>query len=503
MNPRHAVAVPIRHPDRFFIGGSWVQPSEDTSFNVIDPTTEDVFYRAAAAGPDDVDRAVAAARAAFDTGPWPTLTYTERAEYLRAIAAAVRRRRADLAMLWSGETGAVHSQALDALLTPPEIYEFYADLAESFPFVERYPDAPDGTGRLIRMLVREPVGVVGAIIPWNGPSPMIAFKAAPALLSGCTVVIKSSPEAPGAGHVMAEIAEEVGLPPGVWNAVTADRENSELLVRDPRVDKITFTGSTTAGRRIASICGDRVARCTLELGGKSAAVILDDYDLAAVASALGTTWHWAGQVCAALTRAIVTRDRQDDLIAALKDTFTGVKIGDPYDESTQLGPLAIRRQRDRVERFLLAGQEEGATLVTGGRRPERLERGFFIEPTVFANVDNRSTLAREEIFGPVLSVIPADSEEHAIALANDTSYGLNASVFTNDTDRALSVARRLRSGTVGHNGFRSDWKIAFGGFKQSGTGRECGREGVYPFTESKTVILAAEPAGSGRCRGVN
>jgi aldehyde dehydrogenase (NAD+) len=494
MNPRHGAAVPVCHPDRFFIGGSWVQPSTDTTFGVIDPTTEDVFYRAAAAGHDDVDRAVAAAREAFDMGPWPGLTHAERAEYLLAMAAAVRRRAADLATIWSGETGAVHSQALDALLTPPEIYEFYAGLAESFPFVERYPDANDDTGRLIRMLVREPVGVVGAIIPWNGPSPMIAFKTAPALLSGCTVVIKSSPEAPGAGHVMAEIAEEVGLPPGVWNTITADREHSELLVRDPRVDKITFTGSTAAGRRIASICGERVARCTLELGGKSAAVILDDYDLDAAASALESTWHWAGQVCAALTRAIVPRDRQDDLVDALRASFTGVAIGDPYNEETQMGPLAMGRQRDRVEHYIRVGVAEGATLVTGGRRPQYLERGYFIEPTIFANVDNGSTIAREEIFGPVLSVIPADSEEHAIALANDTSYGLNASVFTNDTRRALSVARRLRSGTVGHNGFRSDWRIAFGGFKESGIGRECGREGVYPFVESKTVILAADTA---------
>jgi aldehyde dehydrogenase (NAD+) len=491
MNSSHGAAVPVRHPERFFIGGSWVPPSGDAAFDVIDPTTEDVFYRAAAAGPGDVDGAVAAAREAFDTGPWPRLTHAERAEYLRAMAAAVRRRAADLATIWSGETGAVHSEALGALATPPEVYEFYADLAESFPFVERYPDAVDGTGRLVRMLVREPVGVVGAIIPWNGPAPMIAFKAAPALLAGCTVVIKSSPEAPGAGHVMAEIAEEVGLPPGVWNAVTADREVSELLVRDPRVDKITFTGSTAAGRRIASICGDRVARCTLELGGKSAAVILDDYDLGAAASALESTWHWAGQVCAALTRAIVPRGRQGDLVDALTETFTGVAIGDPFDEATQLGPLAMGRQRDRVERYIGAGVAEGATLVTGGRRPGHLERGYFIEPTIFANVDNGSTIAREEIFGPVLSVIPADSEEHAIALANDTAYGLNASVFTNDAGRALSVARQLRSGTVGHNGFRGDWRIAFGGFKESGVGRECGREGVYPFVEPKTVILSA------------
>jgi acyl-CoA reductase-like NAD-dependent aldehyde dehydrogenase len=315
---------------------------------------------------------------------------------------------------------------------------------------------------------------------------MIAMKAAPALLAGCTVVVKCSPEAPGAGQIMAEIAEEVGLPPGVWNMITADREESELLVRDSRVDKITFTGSTAAGRRIGSICGERIARCTLELGGKSAAVVLDDYDAAAVARVLANTWHWAGQVCAALTRVVVTRSRHDEIVDALHSEFTGVTIGDPFDGATQMGPLSIARQRDRVEGYIRTGIDEGATLVTGG------DRGYFVEPTLFADVDNASTIAQQEIFGPVLAVIPADSEEHAVALANQSPYGLNASIFTNDGDRALEVARRLRSGSVGHNGFRTDWTIAFGGFKDSGIGRECGREGVYPFLESKTVVLEGE-----------
>ena len=343
--------------------------------------------------------------------------------------------------------------------------------------------------------MREPVGVVGAIIPWNAPLSLIAHKVAPALIAGCTVVLKASPEAPGEAYVVAEVAESIGLPPGVLNVLTADREVSELLVRDPRVDKITFTGSTAAGRRIASICGERIARCTLELGGKSAAVVLDDIDLGTAAATLaGAECFLTGQVCSSLTRIIVSRSRHDELVEALAATFSQVRVGDPFDKATQMGPLVAERQRDRVLGYIEKGIEEGATLATGGGRPGHLERGWYVEPTVFGNVDNGSTIAHEEIFGPVLSVIPADDEQHAVQLANDTIYGLNASVFTDDVERAREVAGQLRSGTVGHNAFRTDFGIAFGGFKQSGIGREGGIEGLLPFLETKTVILEGTPA---------
>jgi acyl-CoA reductase-like NAD-dependent aldehyde dehydrogenase len=260
------------------------------------------------------------------------------------------------------------------------------------------------------------------------------------------------------------------------------------------VDKVTFTGSTAAGRRIASICGERIARCTLELGGKSAAVILDDYDVEQAAKTIsGMATFLTGQVCSSLTRIIVDRKRHDDLVEVLSACLSKVKIGDPFDLSTQMGPLAMARQRDRVEGYIQRGKQEGARLASGGGRPAHLNRGYFIEPTVFANVDNRSTLAQEEIFGPVLSVIPADGEEAAIQIANDTLYGLNNSVFTNDIDRAYQTARRLRSGTVGHNSVRSDFGIAFGGFKQSGLGREGGVEGLLPFLEVKTLLMDAMP----------
>jgi acyl-CoA reductase-like NAD-dependent aldehyde dehydrogenase len=337
--------------------------------------------------------------------------------------------------------------------------------------------------------------VVGAIIPWNAPIGLITYKLAPALLAGCTVVLKCSPEAPGDAYVVAEIAEAIGLPPGVLNVVTADREVSELLVRDPRVDKITFTGSTAAGRRIASICGDRIARCTLELGGKSAALILDDMDLGAAAATLARAeCTLSGQVCSSLTRIVVSRQRHDELVEALVGACGQVQVGDPFDPATQMGPLVSGRQRDRVESYIAKGVEEGAVLATGGGRPKHLDRGYYVEPTVFANVDNSSTIAQEEIFGPVLTVIAADDEDQIVSIANDSVYGLNASVFTPDVDRARSVSRRLRSGTVGHNAFRTDFGIAFGGFKQSGIGREGGTEGLLPFLETKTVILEGIPS---------
>jgi acyl-CoA reductase-like NAD-dependent aldehyde dehydrogenase len=387
----------------------------------------------------------------------------------------------------------IHPVARGGSLALGSIYNYYADLAATFPFEEQRQPGP-GSGN-VGLLVREPVGVVAAIIPWNAPSSLIAYKCAPALLAGCTIILKASPEAPGAAYILAEVCEAVGLPAGVVNILTAHREVSELLVRHPGVDKVTFTGSTAAGRKIASICGERIARCTLELGGKSAAVILDDYDLGkAAATIAGAAGFLTGQVCSSLTRIVVTKKRHDQMVDALSASFSKVKVGDPFEAGTAMGPLAMRRQRERVEGYIAKGKAEGARLATGGGRPKDLERGFYIEPTVFGNVDNHSTIAREEIFGPVLSVIAAESEAAAVDIANDSIYGLNASVFTNDLERAYSTARELRSGTVGHNSFRTDFNIAFGGFKQSGIGREGGVEGLHPFLETKTVLLDAKPA---------
>ncbi len=483
--------IHLRHLDKLFIDGQWVAPSSDATITVIDSATETPAFTVAEARAADVARAVAAARQAFDTGPWPRLTHDERAWYLRAIAAALRERSEEIGGLWPRETGVLHSMARGVAAGAAWRFDFYASLAETFPFEEEMTPTAGGE---FGLLVREPVGVVGAIVPWNAPLGLMSSKMAPALLAGCTAVLKLSPEAPGEGYVLAEIAEGIGLPPGVLNVLTADREVSELLVRNPDVDKISFTGSTVAGRRIASICGERIARCTLELGGKSAAVVLDDIDLGRAARAIASAeCSISGQVCSSLTRVVVSRHRHDELVDALSSIFSNLRVGDPFDPESQMGPLASQRQLERVLGFMSTGVEQGATLAAGGGRPHDHARGYFVEPTVFGNVDNDSTIAREEIFGPVLSVIPAADERDAVRIANDTIYGLNASVFTDDVERARSVATELRSGTVGHNAFRTDVGIAFGGFKQSGIGREGGREGLYPYLETKTVILDGRP----------
>lgn len=394
------------------------------------------------------------------------------------------------------ESGILYRDAQGLFSGLKGVFDFYADQASTFPFQERHTP---GAGGNVGLLVREPVGVVCAIVPWNAPPPLIVSKCAPALLAGCTVIVKASPEAPGAAYVFAEACEKAGLPAGVVNILTADREVSELLVQSPDVDKIAFTGSTGAGQKIGAICGGRIARCTLELGGKSAAVILDDYDVQTAAESISAFAPWlSGQVCSSLTRIVIPKQRHDAMVDALSSTFGKIQVGDPFDPASQMGPLALERQRDKVLDYIEQGKAAGARVAVGGGRPAHLNRGFFVEPTVFGNVDNDMTIAREEIFGPVLSVIPAEDEADAIRIANDTIFGLNASVFTNDAERAYTVARQLRSGTVGHNSFRTDMTISFGGFKQSGIGREGGVEGLHPYLESKTVILDELPANAGR-----
>jgi aldehyde dehydrogenase (NAD+) len=492
MSLAHTENAPLRHADRFYIGGQWVAPSSDATITVIDSDTEQAYFTVAEAQAADIDRAVSAAKEAFDHGPWPRLTHAQRAEYMRAIGAELARRSDEIGQIWPRESGVLHAVARFGGAGAQKTFDAFAAQASTFPFEEPAKPSAGQFG----LLVREPVGVVGAIIPWNAPIGLISNKVAPAMLAGCTIVLKNSPEAPGEGYLIAEAAEAAGLPAGVLNVVTADREVSELLVRDPRVDKITFTGSTAAGRRIASICGERIARCTLELGGKSAAVILDDIDIETAARTLSQAECFlSGQVCSSLTRIVVPRSRHDELVEALAGTFSQVRVGDPFSADSQMGPLAAERQRDRVEGYIAKGIADGATLATGGGRPKDLDRGWYVEPTVFGNVDNHSVIAQEEIFGPVLSVIPAADEDDAVRIANDTIYGLNASVFTNDVNRARQVASRLRSGTVGHNAMRTDFGVSFGGYKQSGIGREGIHEGLTPFLEVKFMVLEGQPEG--------
>lgn len=485
-NTVHHLSVP--HAGHLYIGGQWVAPATDETFAVLNCATEEVVARVARAGEPDIDAAVRAARQAFDHGPWPRMTPAERAVYLDRIAERVEALNDEFARIWTVESGVLYK------IAQPRVGQYlsgafrqYSAMAHTYPFSRPVRSVSGHQG----YQVQEPVGVAVAIVPWNGPAGLIAYKVAPALLAGCTVIIKSSPEAPCSGYLFAQICDEIGLPPGVVNMVTAERDVSEALVRHPGVDKITFTGSTAAGRRIGAVAAERVARCTLELGGKSPAVVLDDYDVETAARALGAPYfsYLTGQVCASLTRIIVPRAKHDAMVEALVEAARSMAIGDPMDEATTMGPLASSRQRETVQRLLAQSLADGATPATGGGKPRHLARGFFFEPTVLANVDNRSFAARNEFFGPVLSVIAADSEQHAIDMANDTIFGLNAAVFTHDAERAMQVARQLRSGTVGHNASRYDFSIGFGGFKQSGVGREGGTGGLEAFLESKTVVL--------------
>ncbi len=342
--------------------------------------------------------------------------------------------------------------------------------------------------------MREPVGVVAAIAPWNNPFGIMTGKIAPALLAGCTVVMKPAPETPIETYIIAEAAQAAGFPDGVINMVPSHREAADHLIRNASVDKVSFTGSVAAGKHIASVCAERLARVTLELGGKSAAIVLDDYDIGTAAKTLAATICMsAGQVCATLSRVVVSKRRAPELVEALRAEMMAIRVRDPYDPQAQMGPLAMERQRARVENYIGIGRSEGAVLISGGKRPALLERGCYIEPTLFADVTSHMRIAREEIFGPVLAVLSCNDEQDAIRIANDSPFGLYGAVFTHDRDRAYRVARGVRTGTFSQNIFRFDPSLPFGGFKDSGIGREGGLHGLASYTELKSVLLD-EPA---------
>ena len=472
---------------KFYIDGKWVSPSTNRLLDVISPVTEEIIFQVAEADIADVDKAVAAAHQAFESGPWPTLSPLERAKTLEAFAKALRRRSEDFAIAWTESTGVIASMSSNSLEYAATAIDRSIQQASSFPFIEKYP--PENGGN---MLVHEPVGVVAAIAPWNAPLASMLTKVGPALIAGCSIIMKPAPQTPIEAYMVAECAAEAGFPPGVVNLVTADREASDYLVRHPQVDKVSFTGSVATGKRIASVCAERIARVTLELGGKSAAIILDDYNLETAAKNLaGALCVLNGQNCAALTRVIVSSNRHDELVKHLVNAMQAISIGDPYAPETGLGPITLKSQLEKIEHYIAKGISEGATLATGGKRPEHLKRGFYIEPTLFANVKNSMVIAQEEIFGPVLCVIPCDDESDAIQIANDSPFGLGGAVYTNDKDSAYRVARQLRTGTVGQNGMRASFGIAFGGFKQSGLGREGGSKGLLPYLEPKTLMLDA------------
>ncbi|MBB4640594.1 aldehyde dehydrogenase [Rhizorhapis suberifaciens] len=485
--------INLRHPDRIFVGGEWAESSTGRRIDVISPNSETMVAQVSEAGAADMDAAVAAARTAFDGGPWPFMPPAERIAYIRKMGEILKSREPELAKAWTEQVGGLATMAPGMVAGGTAAFLGTVALGEEFGFVEKVPSPVAHSA----FLVREPVGVVAAIAPWNGPYMIMANKVAAALVAGCTVIMKPSPETPIEAYIMAEAAEEAGLPGGVLNLVCGHREASHHLICNPGVDKVSFTGSTTAGKRIGSVCGERVARCTLELGGKSAAILLDDFPTEAAAKLLTSTIAlFSGQICAMLSRVIVPRKRHDELAEAIADEMKQVRIGYSDAPDTQLGPLAMERQLERVQAFVETGRTEGATLMTGGNRPSHLNRGYFIEPTLFANVRNDMVIAQEEIFGPVLSLIPCEDTQDAIRIANDSHYGLNGSVLTNDADEAYRIARRVRTGGVGQNGMRADFSLPFGGFKQSGLGREGGLPGLLSYTEMKTILLDDMPSGA-------
>lgn len=475
----------IEH-EQLYIGGEWVKPAGSGVIEVVSPHTEQVVGRVPDGTTDDIDRAVAAAREAFDHGPWATMAPGERLDIVQRFADLYRERNEDIANVITTEMGSPLIFSLLAQAPMPLVMlQWFIDFGRTFPFEE------PRTGPLGKLLVRkEPVGVVGAIMPWNVPQFTLMSKLAPALVAGCTLVLKPSPETPLDVFLMAELVHEAGIPAGVINIVPAGREVSEYLVTHPGVDKIAFTGSTAAGRRIASLCGERLKRVSLELGGKSAAIILDDADLDATMAGLKlASLMNNGQACVAQTRILASRKRYDEVVEALGAMAGGMAVGDPGDLSTEIGPLVSARQRERVEGYIAIGRDEGATVVTGGGRPAGLDTGWYVQPTVFSGVDNSMRIAQEEIFGPVLVAIPYDDEDQAIAIANDSAYGLAGSVWTGDVDRGLDVARRVRTGTYGINQYLMDFSSPFGGFKDSGIGREFGPEGLGQYLEAKSIAL--------------
>ena len=480
----------IADREQVFIGGQWVDSTGDEWIDVVDSWSERTAARVRSATADDVARAVAAARASFDKGDWVRTPIAERADVIDAIADGLEARLEELTTLGIVEVGVpVPVSAMTQQMTIG-LFRAVAEEARNVTLIEERPRTDGGVSRI----VKEPNGVVAVIIPWNGPIGTIAFKVIPALAAGNSVVLKTSPEAPLSPSVFADVIGDLvaagRIPEGVVSVLVADREVSETLVTNPDVDHVTFTGSTVAGRRIMSLAADRVAKVSLELGGKSAAIILDDADLNTVlANAPMGGCMQSGQACIALTRVLVSRNRHDEVVAGYQAALSQIPIGNPWEQTNFLGPLTSARQRERVEGYIETAKAEGAQVVYGGGRVG--DQGFFVQPTIIDNVRNDMSVAQEEIFGPVISIITYEDEDEAVAIANDSIYGLSGAVFTTDLEHGFEVAQRIRTGTVNVNTSVIDFTLPFGGYKQSGLGREGGPEGLEEFFETKTVHFPA------------
>jgi betaine-aldehyde dehydrogenase len=467
--------------DRLLIGGAWETPQSPDRIDVVDPSTEAVIGHVPRGGAGDVDRAVRAARDAF--AGWSGCTTDERAGFLRALREGIRESSAELAEAITREMGAPIKMSTRIQVGLPQMTLGAILDGDGVKYEEEIGNS---------LVLREPIGVVGCITPWNYPLHQIVNKLGPALLAGCTLVLKPSEVAPFDAFLLGRLVEDAGIPAGVVNIVSGyGPEVGEAIASHPGVDMVSFTGSTRAGRRVAALASDSVKRVALELGGKSASVVLDDADLTkAVGATVKNCYLNSGQTCTALTRLLVPRGRLVEAEETAAATASSMRAGDPLDEATQLGPLSSEAQRDRVRSYIAKGVEEGARLVTGGAEaPDDLPTGFHVRATVFSDVDTRMTIAQEEIFGPVLSILPYDGEDEAVRIANDTQYGLAGAVWSGDSDHAVAVARRLRTGQVDINGGAFNPAAPFGGYRQSGLGRELGRFGVEEFLEVKSLQL--------------
>jgi aldehyde dehydrogenase (NAD+) len=468
--------------DKLYIDGAWVASTGSETVDVVNSTSEEVMGRVPLGTVEDVDKAVKAARAAFAS--WSTTSPDERVKYTSRISEGLQARMPEIANLIAGEVGMpINLSMMIQVGLPLTTFGNMADAVDQITWEEQVGSS---------LVVREPVGVVAAITPWNYPLHQIAAKVAPALAAGCTVVLKPSEVAPLNAFALAEIIDEIGLPPGVFNLVSgAGTVVGEAMVSHPEVDMVSFTGSTRAGRRVAELAAQTVKRVTLELGGKSANVILPDADFEkAVSTGVGMCFLNSGQTCSALTRMLVPRDRLAEAEEIAAREAANYTPGDPLAPTTRLGPLVSAVQRDRVRGYINAGVEGGAKLVTGGAEaPEGLGTGFFVQPTVFSEVTRDMKIAQEEIFGPVLSIMPYDTEDEAVEIANDSMYGLAGAVWAGDMDHAKSVARRIRTGQVDVNGGSFNPFAPFGGYKQSGYGRELGKFGLEEYLETKSLQL--------------
>jgi len=472
--------------DRLYVGGQWVVPAATGTLPVVSPSTEERIATIPEGTREDVDRAVRAARSAFDG--WSTTPPAKRAEFLQKIHDGLKARQDEIARDIATEVGMPLKMASRIQATLPILsFGLYAKLAAEFAFEERVGNS---------LVMREAVGVVAAITPWNYPLHQIAAKVGAALAAGCTVVLKPSEVAPLNAFILAEIVHDAGLPAGVFNLVTGlGPVVGEALASHLEVDMVSFTGSTRAGKRVAELAGGAIKRVSLELGGKSASVVLDDADLAvAIRSTLGSCFLNSGQTCNALTRLLVPESRRDEATTIATDGASAFTLGDPLTDAGRIGPLVSSAQRERVRDYIRQGAHEGADLLVGGAEaPAGLTKGWYVQPTVFGNVKPSMTIAQEEIFGPVLAIIPYESEQDAIRIANGTVYGLAAAVWSGDEARAQRVAKRLRAGQVDVNGGQFNINAPFGGFKQSGRGRELGRYGLEEFLEFRSLQL--KPAG--------